>query len=124
MWVFSIQRIEKIEEVEDVVMAEQKEMLLILFQRLVIVLSNHFQRCEADGVSTQTMWLHRTLGHLREISPLCALGCTTINMRPFAAVQLSGFMATLDTVVFSSRSVDARLTAVFQQIKSAPYLLH
>jgi hypothetical protein len=70
VWVFSIQRIEKIEEVEDVVMAEQKEMLLILFQRLVIVLSNHFQRCEADGVSTQTMWLHRTLGHLREISRL------------------------------------------------------
>jgi hypothetical protein len=107
-------KVERIEEVQDSVLAEQKEMLLILFQRIVILLSNHFTRCEEEGLegaAVNTTWLHRTLGHFKEIARLYRS-------------EISSFMSTLDTVVFSASSVDARLTSVFAQIKEAPFLVH
>ena len=104
-------KVEKIEDVQDTVLAEQKEMLLILFQRIVILLSNHFARCEAESVEVNTTWLARTLGHFKEIARLYRS-------------EISSFMSTLDTVVFSASSVDERLTSVFAQIKEAPFLVH
>lgn len=74
------------------------------------------------------MWLKRTLGHLKEIS------------RMYRS-EISPFISTLDTVskilsvgrahnslvntfqVVFSTNVDERLTAVFQEIKHAPYLV-
>ena len=59
-----------------------------------------------------------------------ACACVRVRVRACACVrpcmstgrEISSFISTLDTVVFG-QNTDARLTAVFQQIKEAPYLL-
>ena len=63
----------------------------ILFQRIVIVLNNHYSHEDTAAGQSGTaaehsaLWLRRTLGHLKEISRLYRR-------------EISSFISTLDTV--------------------------
>ena len=81
-------------------------MLLIFFQRIVIVLSNHISQCEDEGTEVNTTWLYRTLGATPQPTDLRRRSCANVPESLGAAghfkeisrlyrPQISSFMSTL-----------------------------
>lgn len=63
-------RQEEIEELTGKVEAakkDQKELFLIVFQRFTMIITEHINQCEKDGVKTANSWYRYTLQRLQEI---------------------------------------------------------
>jgi len=82
---------------------EQKELLLVVFQRFCISISNHLTNCEANNTDPYDYWYYSALGHLKEIG------------RKFHE-EIRPFISTLESILFTSE-VDSRITSVFHQFK-------
>ena len=65
--VVTYETIEKLEEKLDSVQNEQKNLFLIIFQRFIMILTEHIQSCAAIGESYRNYWFFWTLSRLQEI---------------------------------------------------------
>ena len=59
--------IEKLEEKLDSAQNEQKNLFLVIFQRFIMILTEHIQSCEAQNQSFRNYWFFWTLSRLQEV---------------------------------------------------------
>jgi nuclear cap-binding protein subunit 1 len=55
------------EERLETAQADQKNLFLIIFQRFIMILSEHLVRCDTDAVDFKTPWFLWTIGRLHQI---------------------------------------------------------
>lgn len=60
-------QVEKLEEKLEAAQADQKNLFLIIFQRFIMILSEHLVRCDTDGVEFKNFWYKWTVGRLQQI---------------------------------------------------------
>jgi nuclear cap-binding protein subunit 1 len=60
-------KIEKLEEKLENVQSDQKNLFLIIFQRFIMLLSEHIQSCEIKGKSFKNHWFRWCIGRLQQI---------------------------------------------------------
>lgn len=58
---------ERMEEKLEAAQADQKNLFLIIFQRFIMILSEHLVRCDTDGVDYNTHWYRWTVGRLQQV---------------------------------------------------------
>lgn len=46
---------------------DQKRLFLIVFQRFIMILSEHLVRCDTDGLDYDTDWYRWTIGRLQQV---------------------------------------------------------
>lgn len=59
--------VEKMEEKLEQAQANQKNLFLIIFQRFIMILSEHLVRCDTDGRDYNTHWYKWTIGRLQQV---------------------------------------------------------
>jgi len=91
-------------EVLDTALREQKELLLVVFQRFCLAISNHLTNCEARNVNPYDSWYYCAIGYLKEIG------------RRYHK-EIEGFLSALENILFTP-DVDPRITQVFHQFKN------
>lgn len=64
---FDFETVEKLEEKLESLKNEQKNLFLIIFQRFIMILTEHIQSCEAQGTSFRNYWFFWTLSRLQEV---------------------------------------------------------
>ena len=55
------------EEKLETAQADQKNLFLIIFQRFIMILSEHLVRCDTDAVDFKSPWYQWTVGRLHQI---------------------------------------------------------
>ncbi len=112
--------VEKLEEKLDSLQNEQKNLFLIIFQRFIMVLTEHIQSCEVQGTSFRNYWFFWTLSRLQEV--FFEVGCcccpSSILVTKIFSFQYNEyifkFMSTYETLLFTS-DIDANILQVFKQ---------
>lgn len=93
--------VERMEEKLELVQNQQKRLFLIIFQRFIIILTDHLARCESEGIDYQTPWYKWVIERLQEVFLLHhSLVFKYIN--------------TLESLLFTS-DIDIHILEVFQQ---------
>ncbi|KAJ8977997.1 hypothetical protein NQ317_004542 [Molorchus minor] len=59
--------VERMEEKLEAAQADQKNLFLIIFQRFIMILSEHLVRCDTDGRDYNTHWYKWTIGRLQQV---------------------------------------------------------
>lgn len=59
--------VEKMEEKLEAANVDQKRLFLIVFQRFIMILSEHLVRCDTDGRDFDTHWYRWTIGRLQQV---------------------------------------------------------
>lgn len=59
--------VERMEEKFEAAQADQKNLFLIIFQRFIMILSEHLVRCDTDGKDFNTHWYKWTIGRLQQV---------------------------------------------------------
>lgn len=59
--------VEKMEEKLEAANVDQKRLFLIVFQRFIMILSEHLVRCDTDGQEYDTDWYRWTVGRLQQV---------------------------------------------------------
>ena len=59
--------LEKMEERLEAAQADQKNLFLIVFQRFIMILSEHLVRCDTEGRDYDTFWYKWTIGRLQQV---------------------------------------------------------
>lgn len=59
--------VEKMEEKLEAANVDQKRLFLIVFQRFIMILSEHLVRCDTDGLDYDTDWYRWTVGRLQQV---------------------------------------------------------
>lgn len=59
--------VERMEEKLEAAQADQKNLFLIIFQRFIMILSEHLVRCDTDGKDYNTHWYKWTIGRLQQV---------------------------------------------------------
>lgn len=59
--------VEKMEEKLEAANVDQKRLFLIVFQRFIMILSEHLLRCDTDGQDFDTDWYRWTIGRLQQV---------------------------------------------------------
>jgi nuclear cap-binding protein subunit 1 len=96
--------VERMEEKLEAAQADQKNLFLIIFQRFIMILSEHLVRCDTDGRDYATHWYKWTIGRLQQV---------------FLAhhEQVQKYSSTLETLLFT-QDLDPHILEVFQQFVS------
>lgn len=63
----SFQLVEKMEEKLEAAYGDQKRIFLIIFQRFIMILSEHLVKCDTDGRDYNTDWYRWTIGRLQQV---------------------------------------------------------
>ncbi|CAL4099178.1 unnamed protein product [Meganyctiphanes norvegica] len=95
------EEIERMEEKLEAVQADQKNLFLIIFQRFIMILSEHLVRCDTDGRDFNTHWYRWTIGRLQEIFML-------------HNTQVERYSQTLSTLLFT-QDLDPHILDAFNQ---------
>ncbi|CAB4063026.1 NCBP1 [Lepeophtheirus salmonis] len=95
------EQVEKLEEKLESAQADQKNLFLIIFQRFIMIFSEHIARCDADDVDFKTSWYTWTIGRLQQVFML-------------HHEQVEKYSTTLETLLFT-QDVDPNILDVFQQ---------
>jgi len=61
------EQVDKMEEKLELAQADQKNLFLIVFQRFIMILSEHIARCDTDGKNVNTSWYRWTIGRLQQV---------------------------------------------------------
>lgn len=61
------QMVEKMEEKLEAAFGDQKRIFLIIFQRFIMILSEHLVKCDTDGRDANTDWYRWTIGRLQQV---------------------------------------------------------
>lgn len=64
---FHIQMVERMEEKLEAANVDQKRLFLIVFQRFIMILSEHLVRSDTDGRDPDTDWYRWTIGRLQQV---------------------------------------------------------
>lgn len=68
MWMTLIfQMVERMEEKLEAANVDQKRLFLIVFQRFIMILSEHLVRSDTDGRDPDTDWYRWTIGRLQQV---------------------------------------------------------
>lgn len=69
MYIFFIylQMVERMEEKLEAANVDQKRLFLIVFQRFIMILSEHLVRSDTDGRDPDTDWYRWTIGRLQQV---------------------------------------------------------
>ena len=70
--------VEKTEEQLEAAESDLKNLFLIIFQRFIMLLSEHIQKCESQGKPFKTHWFRWTIGRLQQVFfevSLYQMGC-------------------------------------------------
>jgi hypothetical protein len=59
--------VERMEERLEAAHMDQKRLFLIVFQRFIMILSEHLVRCDTDARDPDTHWYRSTVGRLRQV---------------------------------------------------------
>lgn len=59
--------VEKMEEKLEAANVDQKRLFLIVFQRFIMILSEHLVRCDTDGQDFDNDWYRWTIGRLQQV---------------------------------------------------------
>lgn len=59
--------IERAEEKLDAAYVDQKKLFLIIFQRFIMILTEHLVKCDTDGRDPDTDWYRWTIGRLQQV---------------------------------------------------------
>jgi len=94
-------QVEKLEERLEAAQADQKNLFLIIFQRFIMILSEHLVRCDTDGIDFKTPWYKWTNGRLQQIFLM-------------HHEQVEKYSTTLETLLFT-QDLDPNILDVFQQ---------
>ncbi|CAG0913517.1 unnamed protein product [Notodromas monacha] len=94
--------LEKLEEQFESAQADQKNMFLIIFQRFIMLLSEHIVRCDTDGRDFRNWWYYWTLGRLKQVFMM-------------HEEQVYQYKDTLETLLFT-QELDHNILQVFQQM--------
>ncbi|KAH3741507.1 nuclear cap-binding protein subunit 1-like [Dreissena polymorpha] len=95
------EQVERMEERLELVQNQQKRLFLIIFQRFIIILTDHLARCESESVDYQTPWYKWVIERLQEV---------------FLAHHnlVFQYIHTLESLLFTS-DIDIHILEVFQQ---------
>merc|ERR1719283_382102 len=93
--------VEKLEERLEAAQADQKNLFLIIFQRFIMILSEHLVRCDTDAVDFKNPWYNWTVGRLHQIFML-------------HHEQVERYSTTLETLLFT-QDLDPNILDVFHQ---------
>ncbi|KAK9884413.1 hypothetical protein WA026_007259 [Henosepilachna vigintioctopunctata] len=93
--------VERMEEKLEAAQADQKNLFLIIFQRFIMILSEHLVKCDTDGKDYNTHWYKWTIGRLQQV---------------FLAhhEQVQKYSSTLETLLFT-QDLDPHILDVFHQ---------
>lgn len=69
----SEEMVEKMEEKLEAANVDQKRLFLIVFQRFIMILSEHLVRCDTDGQDFDTDWYRWTIGRLQQVFLLVSI---------------------------------------------------
>lgn len=61
------QVVERMEEKLEAAFGDQKRIFLIIFQRFIMILSEHLVKCDTDGRDYNTDWYRWTIGRLQQV---------------------------------------------------------
>lgn len=59
--------IERAEEKLEAAFVDQKKLFLIIFQRFIMILTEHLVKCDTDGRDPDTDWYRWTIGRLQQV---------------------------------------------------------
>merc|ERR1712168_931477 len=93
--------IERKEEKFEAAQSDQKNLFLIIFQRFIIILTDHLARCESEGKEINTPWYKWVIERLQEVFLL-------------HHEQVYKYASTLEQLIFTSET-DIHILQVFQQ---------
>lgn len=96
--------VERVEEKLEAAQTAQKNLFLIIFQRFIMILSEHLVRCDTDGKDYNTHWYKWTIGRLQQVFLL-------------HHEQVQKYSSTLETLLFT-QDLDPHILEVFQQFIS------
>ncbi|XP_017038914.1 nuclear cap-binding protein subunit 1 [Drosophila ficusphila] len=93
--------VERMEEKLEAANVNQKRLFLIVFQRFIMILSEHLLRSDTDGRDPDTDWYRWTIGRLQQVFLM-------------HHEQVQKYSSTLETLLFTS-DLDTHILEVFQQ---------
>ncbi|ELT97533.1 hypothetical protein CAPTEDRAFT_202900 [Capitella teleta] len=97
----SEEQIERMEEKLEEAQSEQKNLFLIIFQRFIIILTEHLAKCESEGRDHSTPWYKWVNERLQQVFLM-------------HHEQVFKYIQTLESFLFTS-DVDVHILSVFQQ---------
>lgn len=98
------EQIERMEERLEEAQSEQKNLFLIIFQRFIIILTEHLARCESEGRDYNTPWYKWVIERLQHVFLM-------------HHEQVYKYINTLETLMFTS-DIDIHILEVFQQFSA------
>ncbi|CAH0757994.1 unnamed protein product [Diatraea saccharalis] len=93
--------VERMEERLEAAHMDQKRLFLIVFQRFIMILSEHLVRCDTDARDPDTHWYRSTVGRLRQVFLV-------------HHEQVQKYSSTLETLLFT-QDLDPHILDVFHQ---------
>lgn len=93
--------VERMEERLEAAHMDQKRLFLIVFQRFIMILSEHLVRCDTDARDPDTHWYRSTIGRLRQVFLI-------------HHEQVQKYSSTLETLLFT-QDLDPHILDVFHQ---------
>nr|XP_014345372.1 PREDICTED: nuclear cap-binding protein subunit 1 [Latimeria chalumnae] len=95
------EQIERLQEKVESAQSEQKNLFLVIFQRFIMILTEHLVRCETGGIDFSTPWYKNCIERLQQIF-----------LQHHQIIQQ--YMVTLENLLFTAE-LDPHILAVFQQ---------
>ncbi|KAM8984305.1 nuclear cap-binding protein subunit 1 isoform 2-T2 [Guaruba guarouba] len=95
------EQIERLQEKVESAQSEQKNLFLVIFQRFIMLLTEHLVRCETGGIDVFTPWYKSCIERLQQIF-----------LQHHQIIQQ--YMVTLENLLFTAE-LDHHILAVFQQ---------
>lgn len=69
------------EEKLEAAYGDQKRIFLIIFQRFIMILSEHLVKCDTDGRDYNTDWYRWTIGRLQQVFLVVSFSSPKIKMQ-------------------------------------------
>ncbi|KAM4809404.1 nuclear cap-binding protein subunit 1 isoform 2-T2 [Rhinophrynus dorsalis] len=95
------EQIERLQEKVESAQSEQKNLFLVIFQRFIMILTEHLVRCETGGIDVITPWYKNCIERLQQIF-----------LQHHQIIQQ--YMVTLENLLFTAE-LDHHILTVFQQ---------
>ncbi|XP_053284070.1 nuclear cap-binding protein subunit 1 isoform X2 [Pleuronectes platessa] len=95
------EQIDRLQEKVESAQSEQKNLFLVIFQRFIMLLTEHLVRCETGSVDISTAWYKSCIERLQEIFLM-------------HHVTIHQYMGTLENLLFTAE-LDPHILAVYQQ---------
>lgn len=81
--------VERMEEKLEAANVDQKRLFLIVFQRFIMILSEHLVRSDTDGRDPDTDWYRWTIGRLQQVFLMVSVFSWSISLFNYNASSFS-----------------------------------